>query len=326
MGGQGVDHISFSFADLPAKLAEMERVGVRGYGVRFQRYKDGTTFRMVPGLYSRESLLLGTLEEISRLVVSHAGHATETLENIARLIQQRFGSDVCSVYLLEPDRIHLVLAATVGLDPSGVGKVRMPITEGLVAEELRPQMLSDALQHPRFKYFPEAGEDSYHSFLGVPMVDRGLLLGVVVVQTIEPRAFTPDEVRMAVTAAAQLAPIVSDARVLHEAELQAERLRAVHLTMRAVQDIVNNCLNQLQLLRLDAEGHVPGASLDAFDDAIATASSKRRALGNVKVFVETTMGIGPGIDWTTGGPPAHGDTADGARESAAAFSHSGAKR
>jgi len=55
-----------------------------------------------------ESLLLGTLEEISRLVVSHAGDATETLANIARLIQRQFRSDVCSVYLLEPDRLHLV--------------------------------------------------------------------------------------------------------------------------------------------------------------------------------------------------------------------------
>jgi signal transduction protein with GAF and PtsI domain len=82
----------------------------------------------------------------------------------------------------------------------------MPISEGLVAEQLSPQMLSNASDHPRFKYFPEAREDSYHSFLGVPIVDRGLLLGVLVVQTIEPRAFTADEVRMAATAAAQVAP------------------------------------------------------------------------------------------------------------------------
>ncbi len=248
-----------------------------------------------------ESLLLGTLEEISRLVVSHRGDATETLTNIASLIRQRFGCDVCSVYLLEPDRIHLVLAATIGLDPSSVGKVRMPITEGLVglvAERLEPQTLSDASRHPRYKYFPEAGEDQYHSFLGVPMVDRGLLLGVLVVQTREPRAFSADEVRMAGTAAAQVAPIVSDARILHEAQLQAERLRVVHMTMRTVQDIVNNCLNQLQILRMDAEGLVPDSSLALFDEAIDTAVAKVRALANLQVFAEVPMGIGPGIDWT----------------------------
>src|SRR5213594_516322 len=36
---------------------------------------------------------------------------------------------------------------------------------------------------------------------------------------------------------------------MHEAQLQAEQLRVLRVTMRTVQDIVNNNLNQLQLLR-----------------------------------------------------------------------------
>jgi starch phosphorylase len=158
--------------------------------------------------------LLWTLEEISRLV-SHRGNPAETLTNIVGLIQRRFATDVCSVYLLEPDRTNLVLAATIGLRPEGVGRVRMRLDEGLVGlvgEELRPQVVADATKHPRFKYFREAGEDPYHSFLGVPLVDRGLLQGVLVVQTVEPRVFDRDEVRLMMTAGTQLAPIVSEAR------------------------------------------------------------------------------------------------------------------
>lgn len=49
--GTGVDHISFSFPDLTAKIAELERVGVRGSGIRFQRNEDGTPIRNVPGLF-----------------------------------------------------------------------------------------------------------------------------------------------------------------------------------------------------------------------------------------------------------------------------------
>ena len=243
--------------------------------------------------------LLGTLEEISRLVVSHVGDPAETLTNIARLIQRRFQSDVCSVYLLQSDRIHLVLSATVGLQSSSVGKVRMRLNEGLaglVAEQLRPQVVADAATHPRFKYFSEAGEDRYHSFLGVPMIDRGLLVGVLVVQTIEPRLFSADEVRMAVTAAAQLSPIVSDTRMEREAQRQAERLRVVHVTMRSVHDIVNNCLNQLQLLRSEAEGHVPEESLRLFDQAIYSAAARLKALADMDEFTEKRMGIGMGLD------------------------------
>ena len=77
-----------------------------------------------------------------------------------------------------------------------------------------PQVIEHATTHPRFKYFREAGEDPYQSFLGVPLVDRGLLQGVLVVQTLAPRAFGPDAVRNLEAAGQQLAPIVSEARTL----------------------------------------------------------------------------------------------------------------
>ena len=49
--GTGVNHIGFSFPDLTAKMNELEAVGVRGSGVRLQRFPDGSTTRDVPGLF-----------------------------------------------------------------------------------------------------------------------------------------------------------------------------------------------------------------------------------------------------------------------------------
>src|SRR5579862_6871242 len=85
---------------------------------------------------------------------------------------------------------------------------------GLVAEQVRPVAAEQAQSHPRFKYFREAGEDAYQSFLGVPLIDRGVLQGVLVVQTVEPRIFSEDEVQMLAQAAAQVAPVVCEARTL----------------------------------------------------------------------------------------------------------------
>src|SRR5437879_11072635 len=93
--------------------------------------------------------LLWTLDEIGRLV-SHSGNPTETLTNIVDLIQRRFDTDVCSVYLLEPDRATLVLAATVGLRAESVGRVRMRLHEGLtglVGESMQPLVVEDATRH-----------------------------------------------------------------------------------------------------------------------------------------------------------------------------------
>jgi len=72
-----------------------------------------------PSITSQDGSVLLTLEEIGR-VVSQSGNPAETLANIVQLIQWRFSSDVCSIYLLEPDRSNLVLAATVGLRPEGL--------------------------------------------------------------------------------------------------------------------------------------------------------------------------------------------------------------
>jgi len=167
-----------------------------------------------------DSSLLLTLEEISRLV-SHCHNPAETLNNIVHLIQDRVHTAVCSVYLLEETNApgELVLSATVGLKPEAIGRVRMRLDEGLtglVAEVMRPVMVPDAFEHPRFKYFPEAGEDPYRSFLGVPLVESGVLQGVLVVQTMESRIYRPSEIRMLVTVAAQLASLVADAHLLEK--------------------------------------------------------------------------------------------------------------
>jgi len=157
-----------------------------------------------------------TLEQIVKLT-EEGGKPADTLMNVVALIATRFKTDVCSAYLLEPDRSNLVLAATLGLHPRCIGTLRMPLHEGLaglVAEQVLPVAVENVSNHPRFKYFKEAGEELYHSFLGVPLIDGGVLQGVLVVQTKEPRTFREDEIRMLVEAATEVAPVVSEARTL----------------------------------------------------------------------------------------------------------------
>src|SRR5665213_1677263 len=157
-----------------------------------------------------------TIEEIAKLT-KEGGKPAETLMNIVALIAGRFQTDVCSAYLLEPDRANMVLAATVGLRPECIGTLRLKLSEGLaglVAEQVRPVAVGQVASHPRFKYFREAGEDSYQSFLGVPIVDRGVLQGVLVVQTVPTRIFPDHAISMLTAATAQVAPVVSEARTL----------------------------------------------------------------------------------------------------------------
>ncbi len=144
---------------------------------------------MTETIRATDASLVLTLDEITNLT-QEEGKPADTLMNVVALIAARFRTDVCSAYLLEPDRSNLVLAATLGLHPRSIGKLRMPLSEGLaglVAEQVMPVAVDNVKKHPRFKFFKDSGEEEYNSFLGVPLIDRGILQGVLVVQTKDQR-------------------------------------------------------------------------------------------------------------------------------------------
>ncbi|GAB4257742.1 phosphoenolpyruvate--protein phosphotransferase [Deferrisoma sp.] len=161
-----------------------------------------------------ESEKLILLEDLSRIVVS-CHDLRETLDAITGLLRERLGVEVCSVYLHEDG--ELVLRATHGLDRSAVGRIRMGVNEGLTGlafETGLPVNEEKADRHPRFKFFPGIGEERFRSYLGVPLIHRRQPIGVLAVQTAEARRFTPDEVRLLVTAASQVAPLIANASLL----------------------------------------------------------------------------------------------------------------
>src|SRR5260370_31565010 len=71
-----------------------------------------------------------TWEEIANLA-SEPGKPAETLMNVVALIARRFGSDVCSAYLLEPDRAYLVLAAPPGVRHEALAHRRIAVHRAL---------------------------------------------------------------------------------------------------------------------------------------------------------------------------------------------------
>ncbi len=155
------------------------------------------------------------LEDISALI-SHSHDVRDTLNRLVDIVAERMETEVCSLYILEPKKNRLTLWATTGLDEESIGKVSMAVGEGLtglVIEKMSPVMVVDAQAHPRYKYFPETGEERFHSFLGVPLIERRLPLGVLVVQTSRRREFSRDEIRLLRAISAQVSGIVIQARL-----------------------------------------------------------------------------------------------------------------
>ncbi|MCP4042851.1 MAG: GAF domain-containing protein, partial [Gammaproteobacteria bacterium] len=166
------------------------------------------------------------LENLRRIVqaVNNATSLNEVLGLIVYRVKRTMDVDVCSVYLSDDKRNGYTLMATDGLNQSSVGKVRLAEDEGLVGlvgRRQEPVNLNNAFEHTNFLYLPETGEDRYRSFLGVPIIHSRKNLGVLVMQHVEPRRFTSDEVDFLVTIAAQLAGAIMHAAISGETGNQA---------------------------------------------------------------------------------------------------------
>jgi len=156
------------------------------------------------------------LDILRRIIqeVNSAPDLEQALNIIVQRVRESVGVDVASVYLKDIEREQYVLSATEGLRKNAVGRVRFGLGEGLVGmvgEREEPVNIEDAPSHPRYRFASETGENPYHAFLGVPIIQYGTVLGVLVVRQREHRRFAEDEEAFLVTLAAQLAGAITHA-------------------------------------------------------------------------------------------------------------------
>ncbi|EIR66347.1 phosphoenolpyruvate-protein phosphotransferase [Yersinia pestis PY-113] len=141
---------------------------------------------------------------------------TEALELLVNETCLAMDTEVCSIYLADNDRRCYYLMATRGLKKPRGRTITLAFDEGivgLVGRLAEPINLADAQSHPSFKYVPQVKEERYRAFLGVPIIYRRQLLGVLVVQQREHRQFDESEESFMVTLATQLAGILSQSQL-----------------------------------------------------------------------------------------------------------------
>jgi phosphotransferase system enzyme I (PtsP) len=218
-------------------------------------------------------VLLRRLREVMAEPVS----AQERLDKIVVLIAANMVAEVCSVYVLRVDGT-LELYATEGLKPEAVHQTVLRQDEGLVglvASEANPINLSEAQTHPAFSYRPETGEEIYHSFLGVPVLRAGNVLGVLVVQNRARRTYSEEEEEALQTTAMVLAEMIASGELLAIAQPGAEpaiRPR-LHLTGQSLSDGIalgHVVLHEPRVTVKDVIADDVQKELERLDEALAT--------------------------------------------------------
>jgi phosphotransferase system enzyme I (PtsP) len=159
-----------------------------------------------------------TMLDALRSIVQEVNSASDlqtALNVIVRKVREVMGTEVCTVYLRDPDSGRYFFMANEGLNPDFIGKISLGPDEGLVgqvATREEPLNLDDAESHPSFLFLPGIGEERYSSFLGVPIIHQRKVLGVLVVQQVERRRFDENEEAFLVTCSAQLAGVIAHAQ------------------------------------------------------------------------------------------------------------------
>ena len=98
------------------------------------------------------------LEVLRRVIqeVNGARNLDAALATMVRRIRKAMQTDVCSFYLYDQELESLILMETIGLRTQAVGRVVLPLGEGLVglvAKRGEPLNLEEAQLHKQFRYF-----------------------------------------------------------------------------------------------------------------------------------------------------------------------------
>lgn len=143
------------------------------------------------------------VDGILRLIeaASEAGPLSKVLQHMCVHAAVIGHADVVSVYVREQtdDSDSLVLRANVGFPASAIGNVRLALGEGITgtaAEVMRPISAQIAQEDKHYKHVPELGEERFPSLLAIPLLVRGAVAGVLVLQRGEAAAFADTEVAL----------------------------------------------------------------------------------------------------------------------------------
>ena len=178
-------------------------------------------------LFQSEQRARKRLERVQ--AVTDVALAHLELEDLLQALLERtrdvLGVDTCAVLLLDVERDELVARAALGIEEEVEQGVRIPVGGGFagrVAAERRPIVL------PNLDYAdvlnPILRQKGIRSMLGVPLIVRGEVIGVLHVGTLELHSFDSEDVELLQLVGERAALAIEKARV-HEEMVRLDQMK-----------------------------------------------------------------------------------------------------
>jgi len=171
------------------------------------------------------------LQALQRIngVSNSAMDLDQTLEVTAQIVADELNIQLCSIFFYDDLQRVLTLRATNGPRPLGGMHFTLRLGEGYsgwVADKGRPLLVRDAFQEHNFSSETQAYNHEYHGLMSLPIIFFGnaeRLIGVINVQSLEPREFSRDEVSFVEVVAGIVAINIENGRLYEQTDEQLRR-------------------------------------------------------------------------------------------------------
>ncbi len=203
----------------------------------------------------------------------------EVLDRVIEFVSAVVKCDSCLIFVLEDD--ELVLRASKNPHPGEVGRLTMGLGEGItgwVAQHRQPVAIArNAFHDPRFQFFNELPEDRYESFLSVPVLCRGRLVGVINLQTRESHSYSKLEIRLISTIGFLVGAEIEMARLEEKSSQLSEELETRKVVERAkgILQRESSLSEEDAYLTLRRQSRQQRKSMKEVAEAILNAESER---------------------------------------------------
>ena len=215
------------------------------------------------------------LHQISNIVSSNSS-LEKVLQELISLAVEVTGCDACLVYLVDHSSNEIVLRASQLPHTAEIGHIRMKMGEGItgwVAQHKSVVALtSNASADSRFKTFQALPEDTYESFLSVPLINNGELIGVINIHHKPKYTHSTDEIALISFIGEQMGGAIAKSKFEQRSESAARRMEALAGLARTMAE--DNYLDRI----LQTISEMMAETLDAPVCSIMLVDEDRREL------------------------------------------------
>src|SRR6202167_6551102 len=192
---------------------------------------------MAPTMAETTGSQVTLLHRISSIVSSDQD-LESVLRELVSLAMNVTNSDACLVYLIDTATNEVVLRASQLPHDAEIGKVRLKMGEGITGWGAVHNSVVALPRHAsadaRFKAFSSLQEDTYEAFLSVPLVDSGLIIGVINVHHREPHQHSSDEVALVTFIGEQMGGLIARAKLAVQSQTAVRRMETLAAVAQAI--------------------------------------------------------------------------------------------